>query len=62
MSPLRERDFKALSDFFLRDDIYTIETDVKQRLLLLLPEPCWEESVFDFLQGFLQTDKPSSTL
>jgi len=62
LSPLRERDLKALSDFFLRDDIYAVEADVKQRLLLLLPEPCWEESVFDFLQEFLQTDKPSSTL
>jgi hypothetical protein len=62
LSPLRERDFKALSDFFLRDDIYAIEADVKQRLLSLLPEPCWEENVFDFLQEFLQTDQPSSTL
>ena len=53
LSPLRERDLTALSELFLRDDIYAIEADVKQRLLSLLPEPCWEDDVFDFLKEFL---------
>lgn len=53
LSPLRARDIQALSEFFLRDDIYAIEADVNQRLLTLLPEPCWEDKVFTFLKEFL---------
>lgn len=53
LSPLRERDLTALSEFFLRDDMPAIEADINQRLLLLLPEPCWEDEVFDFLKEFL---------
>lgn len=53
LSPLRERDLKALSVLFLRDDIYAIEADVKQRLLLLMPEPCWDDHIFDFLKELL---------
>ena len=54
LSPLRARDIQALSDLFLRDDIYTIEADVSQRLLALLPEPYWEDDTFAFLQEFLR--------
>lgn len=53
LSPLRERDLTALSKFFLRDDMLAIEADINQRLLSLLPEPCWEDGVFDFLKEFL---------
>ncbi|WP_219904294.1 hypothetical protein [Stenomitos frigidus] len=53
LSPLRARDTQALSELFLRDDIYAIEADVSQRLLALLPEPCWEDDVFAFLKEFL---------
>ena len=53
LSPLRTRDIQALSELFLRSDIYAIEADVNQRLLALLPEPCWEDEVFAFLDEFL---------
>lgn len=53
LSPLRERDLTALAALFQRDDIYAIEADVSHRLLSLLPEPCWEDDVFAFLQEFL---------
>lgn len=53
LAPLRARDIQALSELFLRDDISTIEADVSQRLLALLPEPCWEDDVFAFLEAFL---------
>lgn len=53
LSPLRERDLAALSEFFRRDDMATIEADLSQRLISLLPEPCWEDEVFDFLKEFL---------
>jgi hypothetical protein len=53
LSPLRARDIQALAELFLRDDIYAIEADVSQRLLALLPEPCWEDDVFAFLGEFL---------
>lgn len=57
LSPLRERDVQALAELFLRDDIYAIEKDVSQRLLTLLPEPCWEDDVFAFLGEFLQVSR-----
>jgi hypothetical protein len=53
LAPLRVRDIQALAELFLRDDIFAIEADVSQRLLALLPEPCWEDEVFAFLGEFL---------
>ncbi|SRR5579883_1525582 len=53
LSPLRERDIQALSDFFAHDDMPAIEVDVNQRLLWLLPEPYWEDDRFSLLQEFL---------
>lgn len=49
LSPLRERDIVALAALFQRDDMYAIEADVKHKLLLLLPEPCWDDDTFAFL-------------
>lgn len=50
LSPLRERDILALAALFQRDDMYTIEADVKHKLLSLLPEPCWDDDdTFAFL-------------
>ncbi len=53
VSPLRARDCMALAGLFERNDIHALEADVSQRLLALLPEPCWEDDVFDFLKEFL---------
>lgn len=53
LSPLRERDMKALSDLFQREDIFQIEADIADRLLHLLPEPCWEDDPFDFIREFV---------
>ena len=53
LAPLRAGDMQALSELFSRDDIFAIEVDVSQRLLALLPEPCWEDDVFAFLGKFL---------
>jgi hypothetical protein len=53
ISPLRERDVKALSELFLTDKMSEIEADVSHLLLRLQPEPCWEDDPFAFLQDFL---------
>lgn len=53
LSPLRERDNKALADLFERDDLEEIHTDVLNRLSLLYPPPYWEEESLDFLEGFV---------
>ncbi len=53
LTPLWERDIKALGDFFDREDMHDIETDVVRNLLARWPEPCWEDNPFDFLQEFL---------
>jgi hypothetical protein len=54
LSPLKERDLVALATLFPPDQMLTIEADVNQMLLRLLPEPCWEEDPFEFLSEFLQ--------
>lgn len=53
LEPLRERDLQALAKWFYREDMLTLETDINEMLLHLLPEPCWEEDAFEFLSEFL---------
>ncbi|QLE56765.1 hypothetical protein [Nostoc sp. TCL26-01] len=50
---LKERDRKALIELFDRGDIDDIEADVNSNLLLMIPEPCWEDDPFDFLREYL---------
>ncbi|HEY9800822.1 MAG TPA: hypothetical protein V6D25_10725 [Leptolyngbyaceae cyanobacterium] len=50
---LKERDWKVLLEMFDREDIDEIETDINRNLLLMIPEPCWEDDPFDFLREYL---------
>jgi hypothetical protein len=53
LSPLRERDSQALASWFETDKMHEIEADVTRYLLLLWPEPCWDEDLYDFLHDYL---------
>jgi hypothetical protein len=54
LSPLKERDEKALTALFHRQDMLDVMADVSQCLLQLLPEPCWEDDPLDdLLREFL---------
>jgi len=53
LAPLRQRDWSVLEDWFQADDMPEVEADILYNLLLRVPEPCWEDSVFDFLDEFL---------
>lgn len=53
ISPLRDRDIRALAGFFEREDATDIEADVNQILSRLHPEPCWDEHEFDFLGDYV---------
>jgi hypothetical protein len=53
LSPLRDRDLKALADLFGQTAIDEIEADILANLLSRFPEPCWEDHVFDFLKDYL---------
>lgn len=53
LAPLRERDTKALTALFEREDAEAIATEVCETLSWLHPEPCWEDHIFDFLQEYL---------
>lgn len=53
LSPLRERDVVALADWFERNDMLSVESDIDHCLLVLWPAPCWEDDPFEFLQEFL---------
>lgn len=50
---LRERDWKVLIELFDRHDSDEIEADISTNLLLMMPEPCWEDDPFDFLREYL---------
>jgi len=53
LSPLRSRDITALKELFDREDVEELAADVTARLLLLYPEPCWEDDMFSFLREYL---------
>ena len=53
LMPLRERDINAMEALFDRNDSDDIEAEINNALLWLLPEPCWEDSPFDFLHEYL---------
>ncbi len=53
LMPLRERDWKVLAELFDRGDSDEIEADINNKLLLMIPEPCWEDDPFDFLREYL---------
>ena len=53
LMPLKERDWKVLVDLFDRGDSEEIENDINSKLLLMIPEPCWEDDPFDFLSEYL---------
>jgi hypothetical protein len=53
LSPLRDRDLKAMIELFQLNEIEAIERDIIQTLVLRYPEPCWEDQVFGFLKEFL---------
>ncbi len=53
LTALRERDWKVLAELFDRGDSDEIEADINSNLLLMIPEPCWEDDPFDFLREYL---------
>lgn len=60
LAPLRDRDLKALEDWFAVKNLDEIEADVLANLAMLLPAPCWEDDPFgadaealDFLAEYL---------
>lgn len=53
VTTLRDRDFKELETWFDRPDMSEIEEDVNRHLLMLFPEPCWEDDDFEFLTEHL---------
>ncbi|MFM7406889.1 MAG: hypothetical protein ACKO3K_09565 [Cuspidothrix sp.] len=50
---LRDRDWEALISLFDRDDGDEIEKEINSKLVMLVPEPCWEDNPFEFLREFL---------
>lgn len=53
LMPLKERDWRVLAELFEREDVDEIEADISNKLLFLIPEPCWEDDPFDFLREYL---------
>ncbi|NES82488.1 MAG: hypothetical protein F6K10_14370 [Moorea sp. SIO2B7] len=50
------RDTKALIALFERHDIEEIENNINKILLVFYPEPCWEETSFDFLADIFRVE------
>jgi hypothetical protein len=50
---LEERDWTVMTELFDREDSDEIEADIRKSLLLMMPEPCWEDDPFDFLSEYL---------
>jgi hypothetical protein len=63
LEPWRDRDLLALTELFAGEDLEVIDADIYKALLVLWPEPCWEDDPFislerdrefDFLAEFLE--------
>jgi hypothetical protein len=50
ISALRDRDLSALSALFDRYAMPEIESDIHRVLILLPPEPCWEDEDLEFIK------------
>nr|WP_320076065.1 hypothetical protein [Tolypothrix sp. PCC 7712] len=50
---MEERDWKAMTELFDREDSEEIEADIMKSLLFMIPEPCWGDDPFDFLREYL---------
>jgi hypothetical protein len=53
LMPLKERDWKILVQLFDREDSEEIAENINSKLLMMVPEPCWEDNPFDFLYEYL---------
>jgi hypothetical protein len=53
LSPLRARDWQAMTELFQLREIEAIERDILQSLVLRCPEPYWEDPAFGFLKEYL---------
>ncbi|BAY93292.1 MULTISPECIES: hypothetical protein [unclassified Tolypothrix] len=53
ITSLEERDWKAMTELFDREDSEEIEADIMKSLLFMIPEPCWGDDPFDFLREYL---------
>ena len=53
LMPLHRRDRVILTDWFDRSDMGDIYADVQYHLSRIVPEPCWDEAVYDFLCDYL---------
>ncbi|MBW4560882.1 MAG: hypothetical protein KME32_06920 [Mojavia pulchra JT2-VF2] len=53
ITSIAERDWKAMTELFDREDGDEIEADIHTNLLLMTPEPCWGDDPFEFLREYL---------
>ncbi|MBE7381723.1 MAG: hypothetical protein F6J95_009975 [Leptolyngbya sp. SIO1E4] len=53
LTPLRQRDARALDEFFKDERIQEITLDIHRNLARMYPEPCWEDEPYDFLHGYI---------
>lgn len=54
LSPLRDQDLEAMSNWFEQVDMNEVEPDIEYHLALLYPEPPWEDTIdLNFLQEHL---------
>ena len=53
LMPLHRRDRIILTDWFDRGDMGDIHADITYHLSQLVPEPCWDDSIYDFLYDYL---------
>lgn len=49
LSPLKARDLRALDDLFADGEMRLMEEDILHNLLRRCPEPCWEDTLLEFL-------------
>ncbi len=53
LQAIHDRDLNEMGDWFDRDDMTDVEDDIHKLLVMLFPEPAWDDESWAFLREHL---------
>jgi hypothetical protein len=53
LEAIHDRDINEMGGWFERDDMVDVEDDIQRLLVMLFPEPAWDDEAWSFLRDYL---------
>jgi hypothetical protein len=53
LEAIHDRDINEMGGWFERDDMIDVEDDIQRLLVMLFPEPAWDDEAWSFLRDYL---------